>query len=676
MPISLPPPPPLASAVLAAPTISLASLLREMLDVESVARWPEAEFTCHQVSSYDRAKVAPDKPGWFANNDHTNYLRTETNQGRTEHVMLDADGPGALVRFWLTAGGEKDGVLRIYLDGQTTPSLQFNAFDLLQGGLNVAAPLAQPHPGYTARTGGNNLYLPIPYARHCKVTWEEKSRGQRYYQINYRTYAPGTPVTTFTPAQLEAARAEIDTVNRTLESPPPFTAGSVLTKETTLAAGAKASFALPNGSHAVRALELKLDTRDLREVERSLRSVIVVLTFDDEVTVWCPATDFFGSGVGINTLRSWQRTVDADGTMRCRWVMPYAKSAQVSLLNLGTQPIKTTLRATTGPWKWDNRSMHFHAAWHYSSGLNTPPPSDWNYVQITGRGVYVGDSLALFNPIPTWYGEGDEKIWVDGESFPSHLGTGTEDYYNYSYAPQGIIQTPFSNHIRIDEKRTQGWNVMSRTRPLDSIPFRRSLQFDIELISWKPTTLIYAATTYWYAFPGATTNIQPQPAEAILPIPTLAEVQASQRKPGAIECETMTVLHKSGDFPAALQDMEPWGRERWSGGEQLTIKAGKVGDTIELAIPAPDAKPRQVVLYAAQAPDYGVLSFQVNGKPSMATFDGYAEQVQPAPPIRLGVFTPENGRFVLKVEVTGANAKSVGARLLVGLDCIILEPAQ
>jgi len=46
------------------------------------------------------------------------------------------------------------------------------------------------------------------------------------------------------------------------------------------------------------------------------------------------------------------------------------------------------------------------------------------------------------------------------------------------------------------------------------------------LISWKPTSLTYAATTYWYALPGTTANVQPQPHEAALPVPTLAEVIA------------------------------------------------------------------------------------------------------------------------------------------------------
>ena len=665
-------------AVTAAPPITLDSVLQELVEVESIARWPQAEFTCKQASSYDRGKVSPDKPGWFANHDHTQYIRTEDHEGRVERVMMDADGPGVLVRFWLTAGGEKGGVLRIYLDGASTPALSFPTFDLLQGDLKVGAPLAQPHPGYSVKGGGNNLYLPIPYAKHCKVTWEEKSKGARYYQINYRTYAPGTAVTTFAPAQVEAARGLIERVNRELEAPWQVSTGKVSTLNEILAPGTESSLDLPAGSNAIRALELRLETAGPKEAEQTLRSTIVQLTFDGEVTAWCPASDFFGSGVGINELSSWYRTVNADGTMRCRWVMPYAKTARVTLLNVGAQPVKATLQATTSPWAWDDRSMYFHAAWHYEAGLKTPPPSDWNFIRLTGRGVYAGDSLAIFNPVATWYGEGDEKIWVDGESFPSHLGTGTEDYYGYSYAPKPVFQTPFNNLVRLDQPMTQGWNVMSRTRHLDGIPFRQSLQFDIELMSWKPTTLIYAATTYWYAFPGATSNLKPQPKEAALPIPTLAEAKAQitaahPPKPGALECETMKLVRKSGDITVASQDMQPWGRERWSNGEQLVAKARNTGDFIELEVPAPEAQPKQLVLYATQAPDYGTLSFRINGQACAVTFDGYADGVQPSAPVKLGVFTPENGRFLLHVEVTGANSKSRGAKSFFGLDCFVAD---
>ncbi|MEI6219347.1 MAG: glycoside hydrolase family 172 protein, partial [bacterium] len=249
-------------------------------------------------------------------------------------------------------------------------------------------------------------------------------------------------------------------------------------------------------------------------LETSLRAMVIRMSFDGEETVWCPVSDFFGSGYGLNELRNWYRTVDKDGVMSCRWVMPYRKAARLTLNNHGKVPVNVGMDVRTKDWAWDEQTMHFHANWHCQFDMKTPPYTDWNYIGIKGRGVYVGDTLALFNPVPTWYGEGNEKIWVDGESFPSHLGTGTEDYYNFSWAPKPVFQTPFASEVRIDEAMTQGHNVLTRTRNLDGIPFEQSLKFDMELIPWQETHVTYAATTYWYAMPGAVSNIEPMPEAA------------------------------------------------------------------------------------------------------------------------------------------------------------------
>ncbi|MES2807704.1 MAG: DUF2961 domain-containing protein, partial [Bacteroidota bacterium] len=58
-------------------TVTTASMLNEMIDERAVTLWPS--YTQSQASSYDRRSVSPDKPGWFANDDHTKYIRTETN---------------------------------------------------------------------------------------------------------------------------------------------------------------------------------------------------------------------------------------------------------------------------------------------------------------------------------------------------------------------------------------------------------------------------------------------------------------------------------------------------------------------------------------------------------------------------------------------------------------------
>jgi hypothetical protein len=465
-------------------------------------------------------------------------------------------------------------------------------------------------------------------------------------------------------------------VNKTLLAQPDEPQGQVVATDGTIAANSDHSIDMPKGPAAVRRLELRLAVDPLSSPERALRSLVLQMQCDDESTVWCPVSDFFGSGVGLNPVQSWYRTVDTNGTLTCRWVMPYRENARINLINLSGNPIQISLRATVSPWSWDDRSMHFHAAWHYEAGLKTPPLRDWNYVKLEGRGVYVGDTLALFNPIATWYGEGDEKIWVDGESFPSHLGTGTEDYYGFSYAPMPVHQTPFCGEPRIDQEMTQGHNTLTRTRNLDAIPFRRSLQFDMELISWKPMSLIYAATTYWYAMPGVSSNVQPQPREAALPVPTLAEAIAASappRKPGAIECETMKVLTKSGGFFVGEQNMDPFGGEQWSTGRHLLGQAKSVGDFVEIEWPAPDSRPHTLALYATQAPDYGILRFSINGQAVATTFDGYADSVKIAPVFPLGIFSPQDGIFRMRIEVTSASKMSKGAKYFFGLDYVVLE---
>jgi hypothetical protein len=255
--------------------VTLESLLHEMTDYAAVARWPQPEFICKQASSYDRGTVAPEKPGWFANSDQNQFIRVEANRGRTEKVMLDADGPGCIVRFWLTTDRNKKGTMRFYLDGAAEPALAFPAYDLLSGDLKIGPPLAQPHPGYRPdANGGNNFYLPIPYAKHCKITWEEAGQSSRYYQINFRTYVPGTAVQTFTRPALEAARPAVERVNKALQSPPNEPQGQAVTAEKEIAARGEHALELPPGPSAVRRLELRVPAGPQAPSERALRSLI------------------------------------------------------------------------------------------------------------------------------------------------------------------------------------------------------------------------------------------------------------------------------------------------------------------------------------------------------------------------------------------------------------------
>jgi hypothetical protein len=114
---------------------------------------PSPGFVCRQFSSYDRDTVGVDKPGWFANWDRSQFVRVEENAGRREYVMLDADGPGAIVRFWGTWHGPRkkekglepfsNGALRVYLDNEPKPVIEGPIADLISGGKLIGPPLSE-----------------------------------------------------------------------------------------------------------------------------------------------------------------------------------------------------------------------------------------------------------------------------------------------------------------------------------------------------------------------------------------------------------------------------------------------------------------------------------------------------------------------------------------------------
>lgn len=127
-----------------------------------------------QASSYNRASVSPDQPGWFADSDGVFCIRTEKNKkGETEWVLMEDNGPGAITKMWAVCfyyglGDTTGANLKIYLDGEEEPTIFCNFFELVQGKNFVKPPLAAE----TRRAG--NCYLPIPYAKSCKVTMDKK----------------------------------------------------------------------------------------------------------------------------------------------------------------------------------------------------------------------------------------------------------------------------------------------------------------------------------------------------------------------------------------------------------------------------------------------------------------------------------------------------------------------
>ncbi len=657
---------PLVGCVAARPPVTTRALLAEMHDLAGLAEHPDPPFKTAQSSSYDRRSTSPTQPeppeeGWFANGDYNHFVRTETRAGRTEYVLLDVPGPGALVRIW---SANPKGVLRIYLDGSDQPTLETPMADLLSGRTpGVPDPL-----GYT-RSRGCNCYLPIPYARRCVVT---SDRDQFYYHVNYRTYPPGTPVETFRPEQLAALAPELWQVAGRLAAPAqggtwPGPVGKAESLECQLPPGGTAGPRRFDGPAALRTLAARVTAAD---VDLALRQTVLTMTGDGQQTVECPLGDFFGGGPGVNTYESLPMGVDADGRMWSHWVMPFERAAELALHNRGTQDVQVALEWTVAPYRWTDRSMHFHAGWRAEYDVPTRPFRDLSVLKARGRGVFVGAAFSISNPVRHWWGEGDEKIWVDGEAFPSFFGTGTEDYFGYAWSSNVPFRHAYHNQPRSDGPGNYGLSVCNRWHILDRIPFERDFRFDLELWHWHPQTRIsYAVTAYWYARPGATDGFAPLTAAdlQLRPLPKYVVFTV----PGAIEGEKLRVLGKREQAR-----VDPHLQEGASGDETLLYHYDtRLGDRLELAFDVPQAGRYRMLARFLKSRDFGIVQWSVNGAPAGPPVDLYAPEAVLTEETSLGTFELPAGQNRLGAELVGTNEESVSQRYMLGLDYIRLEPA-
>jgi hypothetical protein len=357
--------------------------------------------------------------------------------------------------------------------------------------------------------------------------------------------------------------------------------------------------------------------------------------------------------------------VTTGGEMWSHWIMPFRKSARVEIHNLGDAPAKVQLAIATDSYDWTRRSMHFHAQWRSERDVPTRPMQDWNYVDIKGQGVFAGAAFAIANPVRHWWGEGDEKIYVDGETFPSHFGTGTEDYYGYAWCNPALFTHAYHNQPRCDGPGNYGHTAVNRWHIIDRIPFTKSFRFDMELWhSHRDTRVTMSVVTYWYARPGATSNrMAIKPADLRI---TELPPYVAPRVAGALEGEELRIVEKTGS-PARQ------GIPRCSNEQHLWWRDAQPGEKLVLAFPAPAAGRYRVHARFLTAADYGVMQLRINDDNAGEPMDFYNDGVLVTDEKLLGEFDLKAGENRFTAEIVGANEKAV-ENYMFGLDYLRLEP--
>ncbi len=476
--------------------LSYPDLVRRLADLRQVATLPPAGERSALWSSHDRHSRYDAASGryleWDANADWDGAIREEDGV----KVLGEMEGPGAIVRIW--SATPEAGHVRIYLDGASEPAVDLPFRGYFDGS---NAPFDRPTLVHRTAQGWNN-YTPIPYQRSCKIVADHGWGA--FYQFTYLTFAPGTEVPTFSRQLSDEDVAALDEVDRLLAVPGPRSpAGSaVQVGRAELPAGGSQSVRLA-GPGALSALRLKLAPPSAAVLPDLLSQVFIEIRWDGEAaaSVSAPLAAFFGAGPALAPYRSLPAGVTSDGWLYANWFMPFATSAEVSFRNQAQTPCSLSYELSHEPLVGDlSGYARFHAKWHGDAVPSAGPDRavDWRFLTTSGRGRFVGLVLQVWNPEGGWWGEGDEKFFVDGEKVPSSYGTGSEDYFGYAWCDPTLFQHALHNQTYNDGDN-RGHVVVNRWHLIDQVPFQESFEGVLEKY---PSPASYASTSYWYLAPG------------------------------------------------------------------------------------------------------------------------------------------------------------------------------
>lgn len=514
-----------------------------------------------QASSYDRACGR-------ANKDWGNYLRSSPEEG---NVLAELSGPGCIFRIW---SANPSGRILFFIDGEEKPSVECPFADLFSG---AYPPFGEP---LCYRISGCNCYFPIPYQRSCRVVLRENS--PLYYHIGFVTFSPDTRVPAFRyeldseakQVLEEAAKAlgECGKMNP-LQHRIPSGAVHVRPFGRTIPGGGTQVLFEEGGPAELISLTLKPESKERHFLRKSL--LRIYWDGSPKPAVEAPLGDFFVAPFGDNRFAAYPMGITEEG-FYCNFPMPFSSAARIELSNEGKEPItvegEAHFHSLAG---WDPDIGYFHAKWRRE---NPSRVFEYPILETRGRGRFVGCALFIHNSQSTWWGEGDEKIWVDGEDFPSFYGTGSEDYFGDAWGHRPHIR-PYEGCTLRESSDHSNKTCVYRFHISDDIPFQESFRMTIENYADKTETVDYSSIAYWYQTLTHDDFFMPvSVAERIPNKPFTPGGQEAERLEWRVQGEAKVRVRDDTLLPLELSD-----------GRGLEILFAKRGDKgiLEVEVPAP-----------------------------------------------------------------------------------------
>ena len=120
-------------------------------------------------------------------------------------------------------------------------------------------------------------------------------------------------------------------------------------------------------------------------------------------------------------------------------------------------------------------------------------------MEATGRGHFIGVTMSVLQNQDDWFGEGDDMFFIDGDTRPTIIGTGSEDYFlgAYSFGDHGFSYQLYGAPVKGAEL-AGGRSSMYRFHLDSPITFTKSLRATIEHGHANHRSDNFYSVAYWY----------------------------------------------------------------------------------------------------------------------------------------------------------------------------------
>jgi hypothetical protein len=410
--------------------------------------------------------------------------------------------------------------------------------------------------------------------------------------------------------------------------------------------------------------------------------IVLRMHWDDAeaAAVEAPLGDFFAAGFGVRAeVSSLPVQVQGGDSYNCYWPMPFFKRGRITITNESDKPLSALYYHVDYTEEELPPDTAYLCA-QYRQEFPEQTGRDYLIADIDGRGHYVGTVLSARSRSPEWFGEGDEKFYVDGEEKPSIWGTGTEDYVSCAWGLDKCSFAYFGVPFIDGDWGDVGTRVCAyRWHIADPVRFQKSLRVEIEHWGWisadetasgKVEGFVerqddLATVAFWYQV-GQPKRFATLPNASARAFPNLDSI---------VDGKTLlpTVRHAGGEL--TLQK----GYE-WTGDGQLfyvpaadaagAAGAASLATFLELDFNVEKPEYRRLMLRLTHSYDYGIYRISLDGKPVGQPLDLYSRNIE-VHDHSLGDHELAAGKHTIRLDCTGRNPASTGTRL--GVDSVRLR---